>query len=234
VWVLGALGFARLYYRGRLELAAGVLALAPFAMLALTSYGGEILFRVYFFSLPFFALLATGLLIPDATRRAGPATILVSGALLAGLLVAYYGKERQNYFPQVEVNAARMLYGGAPAGSLLVSGVNDYPWAFENYERYSYLALADLRPPDRRRAIADPATTIAAIAQQTRAACTYVIITSSEQAAVDMSGVMPRGSLARIEHRLVNSGRYRLVLHNSSATIFGLRPRRPATHCRFA
>jgi GT2 family glycosyltransferase len=231
VWLLGALGFVRGYRRGRLELAAGVLAIAPFAMLAVTSYGGEILFRVFFFALPFFALLAAGLFVPGATRRAGVATALVSGALLAGLLAGYYGNERQNYFTKDEVNAARFLYATAPAGSLLVSGVNNYPWAFEHYEEYSYLALADLGPRDRRHAIADPAQTIAAIAHQGKAACTYVVITSSEEAAVDMSGVMPQGSLARIEHLLGASGLYRLVLQNPSATIFGLVKNGGGTRC---
>ena len=63
VWALGALGFVRLLRRGQLELTAAVLAVAPFGMLGATSYGGEILFRVYFFSLPFFALLAAGSLL---------------------------------------------------------------------------------------------------------------------------------------------------------------------------
>jgi GT2 family glycosyltransferase len=238
VWLLGLLGFLRLYRRGRLDLAACVLAIAPFGLLAVTSYGGEILFRVYFFSLPFFALLAAGLFYPgrDAggSRRAGMATALVSGALLAGLLVAYYGKERQNHFSKDEVRAARYLYAVAPPGSLLVSGVNNYPWAFEHYEEYSYLALADLSPRDRRHVIAQPADVIAGIAQRSRVACAYVVITSSEEAAVDMTGVMPRGSLGRIEHRLNASTDFRLVLRNSSATIFGLRTSRPAPRCRFA
>lgn len=236
VWVLGALGFARMCRRGRLDLAAGALALAPFAMLAATSYGGEILFRVYFFSLPFMAFLASGLFYPDGrsgtSRLTAPATASVSCLLLAGLLVGYYGKERQNHFSKDEVSASRYLYGTAPPGSLLVSGVNNYPWAFEHYEEYSYLSLADLAPRDRRHVIAKPAETIAAIARQSRSICTYVVITSSEKAAVDMSGVMPAGSLERIEHRLATAPGYRLVLSNPSATIFGVRARGSAPRCR--
>jgi GT2 family glycosyltransferase len=235
VWVLGALGFARAYRRGRLDLAAGVLALAPFAMLAVTSYGGEILFRAYFFSLPFMAFLATGLFYPvgrSGRRLTALATAFVSCALLAGLLVGYYGKERQNHFSKDEVSASRYLYATAPPGSLLVSGVNNYPWAFEHYEEYSYLSLADLSPRDRRHVLAQPADTIAAIARQSRSVCTYVVITSSEKAAVDMTGVMPAGSLERIEHRLAAAPGYRLVLRNPSATIFGVRTRRPASRCR--
>jgi GT2 family glycosyltransferase len=236
VWILGALGFARMWRRGRLDLAAGALALAPFAMLAATSYGGEILFRVYFFALPFMAFLATGLFYPDGrsgtSRLTAPATASVSCLLLAGLLVGYYGKERQNHFSKEEVRASRYLYANAPAGSLLVSGVNNYPWAFEHYEEYSYLSLADLAPRDRRNVIARPAETIAAIARQSRALCTYVVITSSEKAAVDMSGVMPAGSLERIEHRLATAPGYRLVLSNPSATIFGVRAPRSPSRCR--
>jgi GT2 family glycosyltransferase len=235
VWILGALGFARMWRRGRLDLTAGALALAPFAMLAATSYGGEILFRVYFFSLPFMALLATGLFYPDGrsgrSRSTAPAAAFVSCLLLAGLLVGYYGKERQNHFSKDEVSASRYLYDTAPPGSLLVSGVNNYPWAFEHYEEYSYLSLADLAPRDRRHAIAQPADTIAAIARQSRSVCTYVVITSSEKAAVDMSGVMPAGSLERIEHRLATSPGYRLVLSNPSASIFGVRARGSASRC---
>lgn len=236
VWILGALGFARMWRRGRLDLAAGALALAPFAMLAATSYGGEILFRVYFFSLPFMALLATGLFYPDGrsgrSRLTTSATAAVSCLLLAGLLVGYYGKERQNHFSKDEVSASRYLYANAPPGSLLVSGVNNYPWAFEHYEEYSYLSLADLEPRDRRHVIARPAETIAAIARQSRSVCTYIVITSSEKAAVDMSGVMPAGSLERIERRLATAPAYRIALSNPSATIFGVRARSPASPCR--
>jgi hypothetical protein len=59
------------------------------------------------------------------------------------------------------------------------------------------------------------------------------VITSSEEAAVDMSGVMPQGSLARIEQRLGASGLYRLVLRNPSATIFGLVENGGGTRCPF-
>jgi glycosyl transferase family 2 len=238
VWVLGGLGFMRLLRRRQLDLTAGVLAVAPFGMLGATSYGGEILFRVYFFSLPFFALLAAALFYPTASsttsRLAGVALTGVSMALIAGLLVGYYGKEAQNYFSHGEVRAAGVLYANAPAGSLLVSGVNDYPWAFERYEEFSYLALADLTPVDRRRAIARPAETIAALARHSKAPCAYVVLTSSERAAVDMSGVMPPGSLVRVQRRLEEAPGFRVVFRNPSATIFELPLSRSTRRCDLA
>ncbi len=236
VWGLGGLGFARLLWHRRLDLSAGILALSPFGMLAANAYGGEILFRVYFFSLPFFALLAAGLFYPRLTagksRLTGAATALVSAAMLAGLLFGYYGKERQNYFTPAEVHAAHLLYTGAEPGSLLVSGANNYPWAFENYERYTYLALADLLPDDRREAIAMSARTIAEIARNDEVPCAYVVITSSEKAAIDMTGVMPAGSLTRIERALAASPAYRVALRNASATIFALQVEETPSRCR--
>jgi hypothetical protein len=235
VWLLGTLGFARLALRRRLDLSAGVLAVAPFAMLGATSYGGEILFRVYLFSLPFFALLATGIFYPDRESGGSPlATVasgLVSAALIAGLLVAYYGKERQNYFSKSEVQAAQVLYGKATHRSLLVAGVNDYPWAFTHYEDFSYLSLADLAPADRRRVIATPAETIVSIARHDHVPCAYVIIAASEKATVDMTGVMPPGSLTAIERRLSRSPLYHVLLHNTSTTVLGVPVRRSASAC---
>ena len=237
VWLLGVLGFFRLARRGRLDLSAGVLALAPFLLLGLTSYGGEILFRVYFFSLPFVALLATGLFFPGpGPERYGTAAarLLVSAVLLGGFLVAYYGKERQNYFSDNEVRATQVLYGSATPGSLLVSGVNDYPWAYTHYEDYSYLSLADLAPAPRRLAIAKPGDSIAAIARRMAVPCAYVVITSSQKAAVDMTGVMPAGSLGLIERRLSSSPGYRVLLRNGSAVIFGVAVVSSASTCNLS
>jgi hypothetical protein len=238
VWLLGALGFARLALRRRLDLSAGVLAVAPFAMLGATSYGGEILFRVYFFSLPFFALLATALFYPDqnsgGSRLGTAACGLASATLIAGLLVAYYGRERQNYFSKGEVRAAQVLYGEATHRSLLVAGVNDYPWAFTHYEDFSYLSLADLRPIDRRHVIARPAETIASIGRNDKVPCAYVIITSSEEATVDMTGVMPPGSLAAIERRLSRSTRFHVLLRNPSTTVVGTPVKKSASACHLS
>jgi hypothetical protein len=235
VWALGALGFLRLLRRGRLELTAAALAVAPFAMLAGTSYGGEIGFRVYFFSLPAFALLATGLFYPADTGRdwrpRAAATAAVGGLLLAGLLVAYYGKEAQNYFPKDEVGAAQLMYRTAPRGSLLVSGLNDYSWAYTHYEWYSYLALGDLLPHDRRRAIAHPAATVLAVAHKEHVPCAYVIVTAAEAATVDMTGLMPAGSLQLIDRRLTRSHRFRVLWRDPAATVFAADTEKGGPRC---
>lgn len=60
VWGLAALGGIQQMRRGVVPLRAMLLAVAPFPLILLNSYGGEMLLRIYFFSLPFMAILITG------------------------------------------------------------------------------------------------------------------------------------------------------------------------------
>ncbi len=224
---LAAAGFVRRLRAGRLDLAAGLLAITPVFMLPANSYGGEMLFRVYFFALPFLALLAAGLVFPaNRTRRAWPAACfgaVISGVLLVGFLFAYYGKERQNYFTKDEVAASTWLYRSAPPGSLIASGVNDYPWAFTNYERYSYFAIGEQRVPVMRKLLARPARSMADLIGGGSYPAGYVIITRSQKAATDETGLMPAGTLERVERALAASPRFRTVYRSHDTAIFRYR-----------
>jgi hypothetical protein len=60
VWGLAALGGVQQMRRGIVPLRAMLLAVAPFPLILLNSYGGEMLLRIYFFSLPFMSILITG------------------------------------------------------------------------------------------------------------------------------------------------------------------------------
>jgi GT2 family glycosyltransferase len=225
VWSLALLGFARRFWRGRIDLTPARLAGAPFLMLWGNAYGGEMLFRVYFFSLPFVAFLAAGLLFaePHAGRVPFAKTALVAAGslvLFAGLLFGYYGKERQNYFSKDEVRATEYVYRVAPPGSLLIGGLNNYPFPFRDYERYTYAALANTDPPGRRHAISDPVEAIERMAASSDSPAAYVLITRSQKAIADETGVLPRGSLDRIERALAGSSAFRLLYANRDASLF--------------
>ena len=62
VWGLAALGALQQIRRGVVPLRAMLLAIAPFPIILLNSYGGEMLLRIYFFSLPFMTILIAGAL----------------------------------------------------------------------------------------------------------------------------------------------------------------------------
>jgi hypothetical protein len=62
IWGLAALGALQQMRRGVVPLRAMLLAIAPFPIILLNSYGGEMLLRIYFFSLPFMTILIAGAL----------------------------------------------------------------------------------------------------------------------------------------------------------------------------
>src|SRR5262249_51764198 len=77
LWGMALLGGLRRLYNGFWDLACALLILSPFLMLAGNSYGGEMLFRVYFFSAPFMAFFAAALLYPHlAAGRSWPTAVL--------------------------------------------------------------------------------------------------------------------------------------------------------------
>ena len=164
VVVLAAGGLARRRRKGWSDLPVVLLALAPALMVWGNAYGGEILFRVYLFSLPFLVFLAAAVVFPTALSARSRVTPLlaagISAVLLAGLCVVYYGKERMYHFTKDEVAAATYLYSNAPTGSLLVDGTPNYPWAFRNYEHYRYLSLSLQPYAERKRILASPAAGI--------------------------------------------------------------------------
>ena len=75
VWGLAAVGAWRRMRRGDADLALLALAGAPFLLLGMQSYGGEIFLRVYAFALPFMAILLAALVVPvwPARRRVSAA-----------------------------------------------------------------------------------------------------------------------------------------------------------------
>jgi hypothetical protein len=224
VIVLALAGVVRRVRARTVDLSAMLLACAPALMIPANAYGSEMLFRVYFFSLPAMALLAAGAFLPrPASWRSLRTRVLTAAAtvlLLGGLCVAYYGKERLNYFTKDEVRASQLLYTTAEPKSLLVSGTCDYPWAFKHYELYRYDAMSVEKLAVRRRLIADPVRTLESIAAAADRPHAYLVLTRSQEAEVDMTGVMPRGSLAAIRRAVERSPRFRVVYHTPDAAIF--------------
>src|SRR5205807_75803 len=102
------------------------------------SYGGEILLRIYLFSLPPMAFFAASLFYtrpPSAGSRWMTAAVLgVSIVLLGGFLFTRYGNERADYMTRAEVDGARYLYSIAQPNSLFLEGWVGGPWQFQDYE----------------------------------------------------------------------------------------------------
>jgi hypothetical protein len=242
VWLLAMVGAVRhwrsgLWRGGWWGLVAVALALVPFTTVAAQSYGGEILFRAYLFSLPWTALLAAGAFFPHRgagrglprAGRAAAAVVAAGSVLLGGLLVAYFGLERANHIRPGEVAAAHRFYQVAPPGSFLLLVASNFPSRLDaGYPRhpgYSYdpslLALPAFQ--DRMLGRADVDAVVRELAGYRDA---YLMLSASQAAHAELFDLAPPGAVDRLERALVGSPRFQVVYRNGDATL--LRLRRPA------
>jgi hypothetical protein len=230
VWGLALLGGLRaLWHEGGRVLPYALLAVAPFPLLPLQPYGGEMLMRVYLFALPLSAFFAAWLFL-SARPRTTAIFALVSVALLAALFVARFGNERMDYFTPDEVHVVERLYEVATPGSLLLGGSDNVPWKFQDYEKFDYDVVTEPRPwnlidvvhPDTRAVLANIQRAMAA-RKRTDA---YLIITRSQKAEVDLRALTAPGFLDHLELAASVSPAFRLVYGNRDAKIFTLAQKR--------
>lgn len=228
LWGLAVLGWLRRRRHGQDDMTVTLLAAAPFPFLVLQPYGGELLLRVYLFALPFIAFLAAGLFLPvkgaAASWRAAGAIGLAVVVFLGGFLFARYGNERIEHFTTEELAAVRHLYEIAPPGSLLLAATPDLPWKFQDYASYEYRTVGSLKS-NRTSGNGDLVKPVLGIMRQYRRPGAYFIITRSNRADDAARGILPPGSLDRLEQALRRSPTVQLVYANQDAQIYALRPK---------
>ena len=228
LWSLAVVGAIRLRRRGGYDARFAVLALAPFLMLALQPYGGEMLMRVYLFSLPFVSYFVAALAVETRPQglgwRRGAALGAAGLAVLGGFLIARYGNERSDVFTTAEVTAVERLYDIAPPGATLFAGSRNVPWRAQAYERYEYELVNELpswenMPPEGPL----PGAVVTELVEKLRAAAprpAYLITTDSQRAYVDLLGPAPRGSLQQVEHAVARSGLFRPIHAHAGTRIW--------------
>ncbi|MGI8545777.1 MAG: hypothetical protein ACR2M1_00350 [Gemmatimonadaceae bacterium] len=222
VWGLALLGGARRFLGGKRDLTLVLLAIAPFSLLALQAYGGEMILRVYFFTLPPVLFFAAALFVGSHAMKypwlAGVAIGATTVLLTTGFMFARYGNERMDYFTTQEVDAVRQLYAIAPPGSLLVAAEFSAPLGYENFEQYPSTTLgahiikrqdtdAVLGKIEEARTDHNPV---------------YLIVTRSQRAQVELFDGLPPGTLESLERTLIASGRFQVRFTNPDATIYAL------------
>ena len=235
VWGLALWGLAR---RGaRLRRARPLLLmLAPLPAVIANNYGGEMLYRVYFFSLPGAAVLAAATLIPRSRPGIGQersrawigvvALPCVLGSLVLGLLYSYYGKEQMNYFSPQEVAAAQYLSTQAAPGSLIVAEVPNYADAYEDYEKTTRIWLLP-EPPIAWVAkinVEQPVAAIHIAAQGWHTGPVYFIVTDSQLAEIEMEGELGRSELQSLVNGLTPANGFEPVYRNADAGIYRVVP----------
>ena len=218
-------GLRRLQYGYRDGLAAA-LAIAAVPLLAVTSYGGEVIFRVYLFALPLLAFFAATLFFPSP-RRGGSADMPAGAALFGfALAVAFVfannGKDRQYAFSGEDVAAMRWLYDAAPPGTLIIEGAHVDPSQFRNVEHFTYVSLADEPPDSKADVLAHPVPVLARWLDNDGYRAAFIVLTRNQKAYVEALGIMPPEGLDRVEQALLASPRFRLVHAAGGTEIFAL------------
>jgi hypothetical protein len=204
---------------------AVILSLAPLLLVAANNYGGEIVFRVYLFALPGTAFLGTAVVYRFLRRprvRAAVSLVLFP-VLLASFVLAYYGKERENYFSPAEVAASRYMYAVAPHGSLIIPATSEYPGAYTDYENYARQSwLGNLTAQEKTAIEQDPAGDLVTVMQDSRGRPTYFILTKSQEAEVEMAGLLPSSTLGAIERIPGHDTRLTVIYQNADAVVMVL------------
>jgi hypothetical protein len=226
LWVIALLGWLRRSRRGLRDVNFTLLAVVPFTLLALQTYGGEMLLRVYFFSLPFMAFFAATAFFPTSSSgrswRTAAAITLFSLLLMAAFLFTRYGNERMDYFAPEEIEAVEYLYEIAEPGSQLLAGTGTLPWRYQDYNNYRYVIV-------QRHVRTNTLERIVNIMQDKAYPGAYLILTRSQKASAELFIGWEPGTWERFEQTIFASDQFRLIYANEHAAIFVLReddPRR--------
>jgi hypothetical protein len=218
LWGLAGIGALRRIAAGDRDLTWLLLAAAPFGLFFLQNYGGEILLRIYLFSLPFMALLAANAVLGMRSRSgmaAGVTVAVVVIVLNAGFLVSRYGNERMDMATAAEQAGMQELYSIAPEDSLLVAAAQNVFWRFQDYELYHTRIMTDETLALDVPAIIDEMA-------GSRNGHAYLVMTRAQRASLELQYGMTSRQWETLISRLENSRRLVEVYANEDVHIFTL------------
>jgi hypothetical protein len=229
VWALALLGGLRRLRRGHRDADLAVIALAPFPLLPLQPYGGEMLLRVYMFALPGMAFFAAAALLPsNRVRRSWfthAALACVALVLTGAFLVARYGNERSDAFTDKEAAVVHQLYAKAPLQSVLVAATVDLPWKYTRYNDYRY-NLVDAMPAFAQHELR-PSSSWGPVIGEIRQVMhdrgkhgAFLILTRSQQAYGELRGEMRANDMWRLATAVRAQRDFRTVFRNQDGVIF--------------
>lgn len=199
---------------GRRPVLLGILAVAPFVLLALQSYGGEMLLRSLLYALPLLCTVAgsgAARLLARTGRPgaalAGVLALALAGASL-GLVTARGGNDAYVAFRSADVRAVRTAYRLARPGQRIAALTAYVPLNWQRVGRVGQVSLERQCVPGPREA-----------ACVRRIAPDFLILNRAQ----DNYGVivlgLPRNWTRTVAARLRASGEYRIRLHQGDTVL---------------
>ena len=236
VWLLALVGAFRRSRAGLSVLVPMGLFAAPFLIIFGQEYGGEAIYRVYLFSLPWAAGLIAVALAPSvrwtwwASARIGLALTIMTVLFLE----AYFGTAEINIVRPTEVTAAQYFYAHAKPGSVLILAAPNYPERDSGIYDHFVVTSGAYDP----KLVPNPFFThrvlgvedLPAIENDIHAYSNhgYFAITTGMKVYAHVFDLLPDGSLDNLDHSLAASSRWKLFYRNSDAVIYELVAPAPA------
>jgi len=220
-WGLAFWGGFRHIKKNFRNLVPVLLACAPFTLLILQFYGGEMLLRIYFFTLPFMVFFVSGLIYTEFPQKyfrwqpwlAG----LLSLVLIASFYISRYGNEKFDQFTAKEVEAVTYLYKIAEPRSLLAAPSPHYPIKFKGYELYPVRFYQD-------PVLSGDVNALVTAMEESKARASYFTVTTSQESFFYLFYKFPPEEMRKFEDKMVASGRFERIYSNENARIYKLFP----------
>lgn len=240
VVVLLVVGLAALSWwtapRARRETFLWLPAAAPAVVLLIQSYGGEAIYRVVMFLLPWVCYLAARLLAEAPRRWPGLQRALVGlvSTLLAGLfLLNYYGLDQVNRLHPQEVRVSEWFETHTPPGALLTYLTGYWPtpataayadhlnvdgnWGGGVFSDTRFVGYAG-----RPLTSADIPGIVEIWRDLSRSGEVYVGLGPTQVAAVETYGYAPPGTIEHFVDALIADPRFRVVHQDGDAYLLRL------------
>jgi hypothetical protein len=224
IWLLAAGGVLRRRMTGNTDVAMIIIAGVPFLLPALQVYGGEIVLRMFLFSLPAVAWFVATLAFPS--RRAGRSWLSVAGvATIACLLVVAfqytrYGNERLDYFTSGDYATAQTFYRLAPLGSTVYAGDENLPWRYRAYAGYKYHYITQL-PVWKEGRVDAPKLALRLRSELASSGGGYIIVTRSTVNALKVWADKPHALVALVAAlRVLRGHGVEQIYHNEDGDLF--------------
>lgn len=219
LWGLAFLGGLRRILNKRFDLNHILLAVAPFPLIALQSYGGELLMRIYLFAMPLMAAFAALLFFPVKNQRHAWRTALLVGLTSLAWLVLFifvrFGNERMDYYTQQEYQTVEYLYGKAPEGAFLAASSTNMPFRHRNYEWYKYVFMEEL-------ILKQDASAIITELDKRNNPETYLFLTRAQRVYLEMFYDFPHDAWDRLQADLLATGRLIVLYSNPDGVVYKL------------
>jgi hypothetical protein len=234
VWTVAGFAVWRSRHRLGAVLVPAVLAGTPFVLLAAQSYGGEAIYRVFLFSVPWCAYLIADLVVraklPTGQIRQALVWAVAVLALAGGALATVQGRHGQLMVDEQttsELAAARYLYGNATPGATIALATPDFPSRLAgNYDQFNrsvpvgepdLVKGAELRDAQLDRRYVPG---IEDYLRSFHGTTSYLVVSDGMRAQAEYFGYLPDGSLDALEEALAAAPGWSVFYRNDEVAIY--------------